>query len=495
METTYILVIVFLLCVVIIGVLAFRFYKRKPHQDAIRTDVQKKGTLKVGIPVNPMVSQDLRTMNIAQTLQSNLAAVYAKETPTQVKTTPQVKTEVPEQKSIKQPPVTGTANVTGSSVKDVSAENYFGKSFSVEGKAKESTIERTNKTLAEKDLNVIKEKTFTSDNINEVHKKQEQKRLEAEQNPERELTLAEERSIQVSAPEEKAKVQAKPQPKPQPKTQPQPKPQAKPSKGGDDLVSKILQLAKTNPAYRQLIMQELAANNENKKAVTTAGAPVESAEQVAQAVTGYQKQDLAKLARERNQLNNSTQPEIVKAQPYVERDPTIIKLNSLFENPEQYVVFRLKNQRGADISLQRINNIVRNIDNDYQENSISYTTFVPDNNRLSYNNIWRPASSSHKEVVIYYLFNEFGQWVNENMRSEYKYLYLYVSRRVINHDEALSILITQLTRICNKLSANLDLRGTIFSTRDLCAYPVSIRKQIYAVLQQGETVRHSSRFS
>ncbi|RIY37933.1 hypothetical protein [Psittacicella gerlachiana] len=574
MENNYVFVICIVLALIVLGAVFYRFIKRKPHQDAIRTDVPKKSSYSLINHVNPSVSQDLRTQNIAETLQSNLAAMYAQEEKQQSQTA-EAKAEKPLEpvKQTVTPPkvdttlgvkvtANNTANVTGDTItqqkiaaennskdsdsKASAAESYFGKSYTVTGKAKESAIEQTNKTLAKKEFNINQERTIATDNINDVYKTREQKRLQQELNPERELSLAEERKIanKELTPQVVAKREITAKPVSKPVSKPVAKTATTEANESQDQASlqALEQLIRSNPEVYEKVLaflkskntgtqetsslvstvtkaQQAEARDKEQKVASPAGATpppvtqgaapdlsavtnashfatngirVESPEDVAKAVTGYQ--NLAEIARKRSQPSTK-EPEEVKVDPYVETDPVILKLNTLFENPEQYIVFKVKNQRSAEISAVRINNILRNLDTDFNENSVNYTTFVGDRMRLSYNNVWRPATSSAKEVVIYHLFNEFGQWIGENEREEYKYLYLYVSRRILQNDEALSILITQLTKLCNKLSAYLDLRGTVFSTRELCSYPSTIRNQINQVLKQGDAVRHSSRYS
>ncbi|RIY34573.1 hypothetical protein CKF54_00180 [Psittacicella hinzii] len=683
MSNNAMFIFLLLVCIGMLLFLGYRFIKRKPHQDAIRTNVEKKN-FQGGAHLKPTVSQNLRTQNLAQTLQNNLEALYAQESNKSASSTsPKVDTTLGQASAQTTANVTGanasfagqdlkvtgtTASSTNNSTKqpqvelkgnaNSAAESYFGKSYTVTGQAKESAIEQTNKTLAEKEFNINKERTIATDNINSVYKIREQRRLARELNPEKELSLTEERNLKdkakpatnvatnatntpktttvnpsrgatpIKAPEiakltelvnkasnastatpAGAKAQAGTQeqvtnsahasaqatsatatskvannagnaPKQASTAKTTSQAQATPATNSApatksaqanvdvNLLQKLLKelnkVAQTNPALYQQIMALIqnkadkeqapqkasaqgaqgaqgtqgnqgaqgstqatvkasAANSATASAASASSATpatkanatasgkevqasanpvkvnetkaqniVESAEEVAEAVTGYQ-QNLAQIARQRAQTK-SAQVAPAKVEPYVEKDPVVLKLNSLFEHPEQYIVFKVKHQRSADISASRLNNILRNLDSDFNENIVNYTTFVGDQNRLSYNNVWRPSSSSSQEIVIYYLFNEFGQWIGENQRESYKYLYIYVSRRILSNDEALSILITQLTKICDKLSAYLDLRGTIFKSVQLCAPPASIRRQVNDVLAQGEVVRHSSRF-
>lgn len=204
--------------------------------------------------------------------------------------------------------------------------------------------------------------------------------------------------------------------------------------------------------------------------------------------------DLLAIAQQRNQVGTATFTEVNEDKPYVyvETDPVINNLMQLFSNPDDFFVFKVRHQRGAEFSFETLRNILlpnasRGESSRYGE---SQSNFKSDKMRLSYNNIWSMRGpNKNQDFILFYLFNEFGQWFGANNRPSYRQLYIVVPRAVLAYDELLSMLVTRLTILCNQLAAYLDLRGQYFSNNDLCSPPGTIRNKINAILNQGQFLK------
>ncbi|MFC6276741.1 hypothetical protein ACFP2G_04575 [Psittacicella hinzii] len=204
--------------------------------------------------------------------------------------------------------------------------------------------------------------------------------------------------------------------------------------------------------------------------------------------------DLLTLARQRTQAAAPTIQVEPEQEVYVEQDPVVHQLNTLFDSPDNYIVFKVRHQRGAEISAELLNSLLMNKMKD-SSNTYNSTQFKQDVVRLSYNNVWRLSPKNDKEFVLYYLFNEFGQWITDNRRNSYKCLYIYVSRSILDHQQLLGILMTQLSQLCSAFTCYLDLQGETFTSSALGAYAPVFRSKVNKIINRGQSLRKSSRYT